>query len=246
MESKNINELNANPQNPRTISKQDFASLKKSITEFGDLSGVVLNVTTNQLVGGHQRVEAFKALGKDARVEIAQRLQTPTKAGTIAIGFVMLNGERYGYREVQWDLTRELAANIAANRISGQFDVDLLAEVTYQIQQENPDLLELTGQTEDEINKLMKQAGVLDDDDTNQDHEDDENKLRLKVTPEQKALIMQAIEHARITREIPSSDPETLNGSALYYIAEAYLSIAPALTPEQDPSNFTPTELPTV
>lgn len=160
MNEKTIDDLKGNPSNPRSISKPDFASLKQSIVKFGDLSGVVLNIRTGQLVGGHQRVEAFKALSADKRIEVTQRYDQATTKGTVAIGYVMLQGERYGYREVDWDPTFELAANIAANRIQGQFDTDLLAEVTYQIQQESPELLELTGQTLDEINKLLDMVGV--------------------------------------------------------------------------------------
>lgn len=160
MESKQLSELKGNPTNPRTISKVDFENLKKSIKEFGDLSGVVLNVRTSQLVGGHQRVEAFKALGGQSEVNVQERFTDATNKGTVAYGYVILDGERYSYREVDWDPTFELAANIAANRITGQFDNDLLAEVTYQIQQENESLLALTGQTDAEISKLLDMVGV--------------------------------------------------------------------------------------
>jgi DNA modification methylase len=160
MESKQLSELKGNPTNPRTINKVDFENLKKSIKEFGDLSGIVLNIRTGQLVGGHQRVEAFKSLGGQSYVNIQERLTDATHKGTIAYGYVLLDGERYGYREVDWEPTFELAANIAANRITGQFDQDLLAEVTYQIQQENESLLALTGQTDAEISKLLDMVGV--------------------------------------------------------------------------------------
>lgn len=244
MTERNLSDLKANPTNPRTISKDDFAALKKSISEFGDLSGIVLNIRTGQLVGGHQRVEAFKALGGQQNIEIAQRLETPTEKGTVAIGFVLLSGERYAYREVDWDPTFELAANIAANRIQGQFDTDLLAEVTYQIQQENEALLELTGQREDEIKNLLKRSGALADDDEPSQENEDDDKLSFSVTPEQRILIAKALEHVRITRDIPSTDGSAMNGSALYYIARQYLETSPPLTPEQTGENFTPAEIP--
>lgn len=244
MEIKNINDLHGDPQNPRTISKHDFEALKKSIIEFGDLSGVVLNTTTNELVGGHQRVEAFKALGKSAQVEIAQRLEQPTKTGTIAIGFVIIDGERYGYREVVWDKARQQAANIAANRISGEFDIDLLAQVTYQIQQANPELVELTGQREAEVKKLMESIGVVDaeqpDDSKQKDEDEDSNELVFRLSAEQSEYIANVLEHVRISKDIPSADNNTMNGAALYYIAEEYVKH----NPMPIPGEFNPPELP--
>lgn len=242
MESANLDNLKANPNNPRTISKVDFENLKQSIKEFGDLSGVVLNVRTGQLVGGHQRKEAFEQLGANRDIEIAQRMETPTPKGTVAIGFITLDSERYSYREVDWEPARESAANIAVNRIQGSFDLPLLAEVTYQIQQESPELLELTGQTDTEIKKLLKSVGVVDaaDEEQSQEQPDDEKEdLSFRLTHEQKDAVLSAIEHVRITKDIPSQDPASMNGSALYYIAQQYMSTAEPVDP-----TFAPPELP--
>jgi hypothetical protein len=46
----------------------------------------------------------------------------------VAEGFVLLNGERFSYREVTWDKTREKAANIAANKNAGEWDLPQLNE----------------------------------------------------------------------------------------------------------------------
>ncbi|MFM7852284.1 MAG: ParB N-terminal domain-containing protein, partial [Flammeovirgaceae bacterium] len=56
----NISNLNPNPKNPRKISEEGLKALKTSLEKFGDLSGVVYNRTTKQLVGGHQRVKIFQ------------------------------------------------------------------------------------------------------------------------------------------------------------------------------------------
>ena len=161
MESKNLSDLKANPKNPRTINKHDFEALIQSIKTFGDLSGVVLNRTTGQLVGGHQRVEAFKRIGGQPVIE--ETLEAPNSVGTVARGHVLVGDEKFTYREVIWDADFESAANVAANRIQGQFDLDLLAEVTYQLtqSQNGAQLTTLTGQTEDEINRLLKMTGAL-------------------------------------------------------------------------------------
>lgn len=242
METKNINDLTPNVKNPRTISKHDYAALKKSIQEFGDLSGIVFNVTTQRLVGGHQRTTSFKDLAGEKNIVITQRFDQPNAFGTIAVGYLTYKGEFFSYREVQWPEPRELAANIAANRIQGQFDVDLLAEVTNEIKQADESLLALTGQTEKEIENLLKNAGVIENDED--DSPADDGKMIFKLTDHQRKLVEQAIEHIKITRDIPASDFEAKNGSALYYMAEQYMAEATPLTPEQDGSNFAPPELP--
>jgi hypothetical protein len=165
METINLSQLRGNSKNPRSISKHDFENLKQSIDRFGDLSGVVFNVTTQQLVGGHQRVKAFEALQATKQVVITKRYDTPTPRGTVAVGYVTMNGELYSYREVQWDADFEKAANIAANRIQGEFDKDLLAEMTYEISQleNSADLLNMTGMAADEIDKLLSSVGAIDE-----------------------------------------------------------------------------------
>jgi hypothetical protein len=186
METADINQLRANPKNPRTISKHDFDALVEAVKEFGDLSGVVFNTASQQLVGGHQRVEAFKRQGVNT-VTIQERYAQPNSKGTTAVGYFLIDDERYTYREVNWPLdtalldegtnepvfkdgqpvyysARELAANVAANRIQGEFVLDLLAEINYMLLKSgNEELLKKTGQTPEEINSLLKSVGVGDD-----------------------------------------------------------------------------------
>lgn len=221
MENKSLRELNANLKNPRTINKDDYKNLVQSIRRFGDLSGIVYNVRTGQLVGGHQRQKAFGEIGAD-NIEITQKYEQPNGVGTVAVGHVMLDGERYGYREVDWDATFEKAANVAANRIQGEFDNDLLAEITYEIAQaENPELLELTGQTQDEIDKLLRGAGVEDEEKPKDEIE--ENSLKFSLTREQREVVEEALGHLKATREMVSAENSSMNGNALYYMARDYL-----------------------
>lgn len=172
MSTRDINELRANPKNPRRMDKHDFASLIQSIKTFGDLSGIVLNRTTGQLVGGHQRIEAFKKLGGQPIIE--EQFDVPNSVGTIARGHVLLGDEKFGYREVVWESSFENSANVAANRVQGQFDLDLLAEITYELSQlEDQSLLKLTGQTEGETKRLLKMSGALSDPDDEQENPDE-------------------------------------------------------------------------
>lgn len=241
-EQKNINDLRGNPDNPRTISEHDFKALKRSIDEFGDLSGVVLNVRTGQLVGGHQRVEAFKALGGQKVVEVLTRYETPTIKGTVALGFVNYDGERFSYREVDWPEAKELAANVAANRITGEFDKDLLAKVTYDIQRQSPELLDLTGQTDKEIKKLMQSIGVVEEDPPKDPPADEESDtITFRLTKDQQDLVKRALDHVRMTRDMPAQDADAKNGAALFYMSEHYLSTNPT---KPEDSTFIPPELP--
>ena len=162
MEELSLDSLKANPKNPRTLSQHDGKALAASMKEFGDLSAIVFNEQTQQLVGGHQRVEIMRKVLGGGKVLITQRFEQPDAVGTVALGYVIYDGRQFPYRAVSWDLGRELAANVAANRIQGEFNLDLLGELNYELSQlENgAELLALTGQTEDEISKLLDQVGA--------------------------------------------------------------------------------------
>src|SRR5271165_5516345 len=104
-----LSELKANPKNPRTITEAKLSQLEKSLREFGSLDGFIFNKKTNRLVGGHQRQKIFK----DAKV----------------VGdFVIWEGKRFPYREVNWSEAKEKAANIAANKGAGEWDMSQLTE----------------------------------------------------------------------------------------------------------------------
>ncbi len=117
-------DLSPNLDNPRVASEEKLAFLKNCMVEFGDLGSIVFNRKTKRLVGGHQRSKLF---GQDAPVTIEKKYAKPTRTGTVAEGFITLDGERFKYREVSWDSTKEKAANIAANKSAGDWDMPKLA-----------------------------------------------------------------------------------------------------------------------
>jgi hypothetical protein len=119
-----IKDLKPNLKNPRVITDEKLGQLKKAIAEFGDLSGIIFNKKTKQLIGGHQRV---KLIDKNTEVVIEKRYPKKTKTGTLGEGYIVVNGERFAYREVEWDETKEKAANIAANKGAGEWDFEQLA-----------------------------------------------------------------------------------------------------------------------
>lgn len=120
-----ISSLSPNEKNPRTITDQKLAMFKKALAEFGDLSGIVYNRKSKQLVGGHQRC---KLIDKETPIVIQTKHSKPTKVGTVAEGYIEVKGERYAYREVYWPEHKEKAANIAANKGAGEWDMGRLNE----------------------------------------------------------------------------------------------------------------------
>jgi len=127
-----IGQLKANPQNPRKISETAQKGLAKSIGLFGDISGIVFNKRTNQLVCGHQRLDQLKKqygeenlkidfVNKDGQEE-RHEIKTPS-------------GDKFSVRVVDWDELKEKEANITANNqhISGEFDMDLLLPMLDEI-----------------------------------------------------------------------------------------------------------------
>lgn len=159
MENIDLNNLKANPKNPRKISKEQKEMLALSLKKFGDLGGIIFNRASQQLVGGHQRINAMKD-GPTPDVTIERKFDTPTRTGTVAEGFIMIDGERFSYREVEWDEQTEKAANIAANQHGGEFDLPQLREWILELDHQNFDL-DYIGFTEKELANLMAPVTVL-------------------------------------------------------------------------------------
>lgn len=130
---KNLSDLKPADYNPREISNESFEGLKYSINEFGDLSGIVFNKQTGNLVAGHQRVKALIQKYGDLKI----------KSFNDDHGSIIANGETFPIRYVDWDIKKEKAANIAANNpaIQGTFTpgVKLLIE---EIQLDNSNLFD--------------------------------------------------------------------------------------------------------
>jgi ParB-like chromosome segregation protein Spo0J len=149
----------ANPLNPRKITPEQLKMLADSLRRFGDLSGLILNVRTNHLVGGHQRVKVLGA----APVEITKKYDSPTPNGTVAEGFVIFEEERYTYREVSWDERTENAAMIAANKHGGDWDFPALGELLVELDKSEFDLT-LTGFSAGELEKMVRGLNASDGD----------------------------------------------------------------------------------
>lgn len=151
-----LSDIKPNPRNPRKISDSALAMLKQSMDEFGDISGIVHNIRDNTWVGGHQR---NKNIPQDAEIIIRQKYDPPTRTGTVAEGHVIIAGEKWNYRAVDWDEDKAKAAMISANKQGGEWDFPVLSEVLLELDHSNYEM-DLTGYGSDEVEKMMTQVSA--------------------------------------------------------------------------------------
>ena len=133
-----IKDIKPADYNPRKINAKQLAVLKKSMAEFGDLSGIVVNSRTGNMIGGHQRIKNL-----DPEWPIKKNPEADD-TGTIALGHVKTPWGQILYREVDWDPTKEKAANLAANKHGGEWDLPKLEIILNELKDLDFDL-ELTG-----------------------------------------------------------------------------------------------------
>lgn len=128
---KSLAGLRPDPANPRRIRDQALSGLSTSLESYGDLSGVVWNVRTGELVAGHQRLRALEKKfgdlpvqndGKRHWITIPARKDPEGKA---------LPAFDIFFRTVDWDKKTQRAANITANNphIAGEFTEELDAQI---------------------------------------------------------------------------------------------------------------------
>jgi ParB-like chromosome segregation protein Spo0J len=127
--TKKISELHPASYNPRKISSDALGRLTKSLSELGNLQPITWNAKTGNIVGGHQRLKCYSALQKE-EVEVWA---------------------------VWLDEAQEKAANIALNKLSGEFDLPALKDLIEELDTGDIDL-DIIGFGNDEIASLMEQT----------------------------------------------------------------------------------------
>lgn len=172
-----LKELKSNPLNPRKIKDTKLAMLKKSYDENGDLSGIVYNVRSRQLVGGHQTSKVLD----ECEIIIEKRFDKPTKKGTVAEGYIIHDGEKLKYREVDVDDAREKIMNLAANKGAGEWDYALLSDFLIDIDAANLDV-NLSMFDEGEVLNLLAPKDLEDLESLDDTIEDKEKKYILEAT----------------------------------------------------------------
>lgn len=134
-------------KNPRKISEAQLKELAEFLREMGDLSGVVHDLNSDQIIGGNQRSKVFDI--NQCKIVIEHRNKKADSQGTVAWGYVIWEGKRYAYRAVRWTKKQCDKANIIANKAGGEWDEDLLKKYF------KADDLALWGFTEDELGNLF-------------------------------------------------------------------------------------------
>jgi len=125
--TKKISEISSAKYNPRKITDEAMGRLTKSLAEFGNIQPITWNARTGNVVGGHQRLKVYKAMGK-------------TEVDVWAVDL---------------DEQKEKAANIALNKLSGEFDMPMLKDILEEIDTGDLDM-EITGFGMDEIAVMME------------------------------------------------------------------------------------------
>jgi hypothetical protein len=113
-------------KNPRRLSEKQYANLQRDIHTLGDLGCIIHNLNTDEIISGNQRCKIIKP-SKD-NIELTESYDQPTRTGTVAIGYIQHDGERWPYRQVRWDEKTAERANIIANRAGGTWDFSILAD----------------------------------------------------------------------------------------------------------------------
>jgi len=150
--------------NPRAITRSSAQRLAESMRRFGDLSGIIYNLTTGTLIGGHQRTSQIPG-GADITYPNGE---APGEDGE-TWGEIAAKGKRWPVRVVTWSEADEKAANIAANNPALQGDfvlealADLLADDEVDLEATGFDPLEIEAAFDDEtVEAILGRPSIMD------------------------------------------------------------------------------------
>ena len=157
IEKRDVSELKAAAYNPRKDLKPgdaEYEKLKRSIQEFGYVEPVIWNKRTGVVVGGHQRLKVMKDLGF-------------TEVDCVVVDL---------------DESKEKALNIALNKISGEWDTDLLTSLLKDLDGSGYDIT-LTGFDLAEAQELFGSGSM---ENVHEDDFDTESALNETTEPKTK------------------------------------------------------------
>ncbi len=113
-------------KNPRKITYKQLDQLRENIKELGDLSGIVHDLNTDEIIAGNQRSKIIDI--NKCEIVITEKYDEPTEQGTVAWGYVIFEGQKLNYRQVRWTDQQRNKACITANSLGGEFDYKILNE----------------------------------------------------------------------------------------------------------------------
>ena len=117
-----------NPRKKLKPGDSEFEKIKNSIAEFGYVDPVIVNRDLT-VIGGHQRITVLKALGH-------------SEIDCVVIDI---------------DKTKEKALNVALNKISGEWNKELLADLIQELQSLDYDV-SFTGFDPPELEQLFSEV----------------------------------------------------------------------------------------
>ena len=112
-------------KNPRQITDKQHGDLKTWLAELGDLSGIVHDLNTDEVISGNMRSHVF--VPDKCDIVFFEQLDEPDDQGTVAHSYIIWQGKKNSYRQVRWTAEQCEKANIIANKAGGSFDFDKLA-----------------------------------------------------------------------------------------------------------------------
>ena len=129
-----LDELRPDPANPRRISDAQLEALTKTLKEYGFVQPVLARREDKTVIGGHQRLTAARRLGYK----------------TVPVIFLDLS------------LEQARLLNLSLNKISGDWDNELLAHMLADLAPVQGLDLSLSGFSDDELKKLLKNLEARD------------------------------------------------------------------------------------
>jgi ParB-like chromosome segregation protein Spo0J len=129
-----IDDLRPDPANPRRIGHAELEALTRSIREFGLVQRVLVRSEDRTVIGGHQHLVAARRLGYKT------------------VPVILL--------DISLEQARLL--NLGLNKISGEWDQELLSRLLADLKPIEALDLSLSGFSEDELVKLLKSLDAWD------------------------------------------------------------------------------------
>lgn len=132
--------------NPRKISNEDYNKLSNSINEYGLVDPIIIHLSNNHIIGGHQRFEVLMDEYMNGNNDYHELILI--RRGDI--GWIFPDEEL----KIK-DINHEKALNITLNKVQGEWDFEKLEDLFNDLTIEGLDL-KLTGWGKDEIKELSK------------------------------------------------------------------------------------------
>lgn len=107
-------------KNSKRTTDGEIQKLRESISLLGDISGIVFDVDSGEIICGNQRSAIMNI--NEREIITIKELKKPDKFGTLLYGYVEWEGQKYSFRKVRWNEEQRQLANISANLMYSSYD----------------------------------------------------------------------------------------------------------------------------